>query len=133
MEKKMLLSIFLAKTIGLYLVIVSTAFMLKVDEFKPVMLDMLKNPSLVLSSGILALILGILIVVTHNVWVMDWRVIITLLGWLTLLKGVIRLFYPEFVMKKATKCVENKTSYNIIMLITLLIGLTLLYFGYIHV
>lgn len=127
----MVVSIFLAKTIGLYLVIISAALMLKADEFKPMMLDMLRNPSLVLFSGIMALIFGILIVVSHNVWVMDWRVIITLLGWLTLLKGVGRLFYPEFVMKKATKCVENKTSYNIMMLITLFIGLVLLYFGYV--
>lgn len=131
MEKKMILSIFLAKTIGLYLVIISAAFMLKAEEFKPMMLEMVKNPSLVSFSGILALIFGILIVVSHNVWVMDWRVIITLLGWLTLLKGVMRLFYPEFVMKKATKCVESKTSYNTMMLITLLIGLVLLYFGYV--
>ncbi|MBX9620703.1 MAG: hypothetical protein K2X28_01500 [Alphaproteobacteria bacterium] len=127
----MVLSIFLAKTIGLYLLIVSTAFMLKADEFKPMMLDMLKNQSIVSFSGILALIFGILIVVSHNIWVMDWRVIITILGWLTLLKGVMRLFYPEFVMKKATKCVENKASYNIMMLITLFIGLVLLYFGYV--
>jgi len=126
----MILSIFLAKTIGLYLVIVSAALMLKADEFKPVMLDMLKNSSLVLFSGIMALIFGILIVVSHNIWVMDWRVIITLLGWLTLLKGVVRLFYPEFVMKKATMCIENKTFYTIMMLITLFIGLVLLYFGY---
>ena len=130
MENAMVLSIFLAKTIGLYLVIVSTALMLKADEFKPMMLEMLKNPSLVSFSGILTLIFGILIVVSHNIWVMDWRVIITILGWLTLLKGIMRLFYPEFVMKKATKCVENKASYNIMMLITLFIGLVLLYFGY---
>ncbi len=126
----MVLSIFLAKIIGLYLVIISAAFMLKADEFKPMMLDMLKNPSLVLFSSILALIFGILIVVSHNIWDMDWRVIITILGWLTLLKGVMRLFYPEFVMKKVTKCVENKASYTIMMLITLFIGLVLLYFGY---
>lgn len=131
MENEMLLSIFLAKVIGLYLVIVSTAFMLKANEFKPMMLGMLKNPSLVLFSGIMALIFGILIVVSHNVWVMDWRVIITLLGWLTLLKGITRLFYPEFAMKKAIKCIENKASYNIMMFITLFIGLVLLYFGYV--
>lgn len=129
----MVLSIFLAKTIGLYLIIISAAFIINANELKPMMLDMLKSPSLLLFSSILALVLGILIVVSHNIWVMDWRVIITLLGWLTLLKGVIRLFYPEFVMKKATKCVENKASYNIMMLIILLIGLTLLYFGYVHV
>jgi hypothetical protein len=130
MNNLMVLSIFLAKIIGLYLVIISAAFMLKADEFKPMMLDMLKNPSLVLFSSILALIFGILIVVSHNIWDMDWRVIITILGWLTLLKGVMRLFYPEFVMKKVTKCVENKASYTIMMLITLFIGLVLLYFGY---
>ena len=129
MENKML-SIFLAKTIGLYLVIVSAAFILKANELKPMALDMVRNPSLVMFSGILALIFGILIVVSHNIWVMDWRVIITLLGWLALLKGAMRLFFPEFAMSKMKKCVENNASYTIMMLITLFIGLVLLYFGF---
>ena len=125
-----MLSIFLAKTIGLYLVIVSAAFILKANELKPVALDMVRNSSLVMFSGILALIFGILIVVSHNIWVMDWRVIITLLGWLALLKGVMRLFFPEFAMSKMKKCVENNASYTMMMLITLFIGLVLLYFGF---
>jgi hypothetical protein len=129
MENKML-SIFLAKTIGLYLVIVSAAFILKANELKPVALDMVRNSSLVMFSGILALIFGILIVVSHNIWVMDWRVIITLLGWLALLKGVMRLFFPEFAMSKMKKCVENNASYTMMMLVTLFIGLVLLYFGF---
>jgi hypothetical protein len=129
MENKML-SIFLAKTIGLYLVIVSAAFMLKANELKPITLDMVRNPSFVMFSGILALIFGILIVVSHNIWVMDWRVIITLLGWLALLKGVMRLFFPEFAMHKMAKCVERNDYYFIMMGITLIIGLVLLYFGY---
>ena len=125
-----MLSIFLAKTIGLYLVIVSAAFILKANELKPMALDMVRNSSLVMFSGILALIFGILIVVSHNIWVMDWRVIITLLGWLALLKGVMRLFFPEFAMSKMKKCVENNASYTMMMLITLFIGLVLLYFGF---
>ena len=36
-------------------------------------------------------------VLVHNVWVADWRIVITLLAWLTLIKGIVRLNLPHAV------------------------------------
>jgi VanZ family protein len=30
----------------------------------------------------------------HNLWVADWRVVITIIGWLSILKGAIRILLP---------------------------------------
>jgi len=40
-------------------------------------------------------------VVLHNVWVWDWRVTITILGWLTLIKGILKIGFSEFIHKQA--------------------------------
>ena len=32
---------------------------------------------------------------THNVWTADWRVVITILGWLAVITGAIRIVCPQ--------------------------------------
>ena len=54
----------------------------------------------------MALLAGFLIVNFHNVWVWDWTVIITVLGWLALLKGILLLLLPK-TMVALTRLVTN--------------------------
>ena len=54
-------------------------------EFPEAYLSVLReinNQSATLILGMFALLAGLAIVNTHNLWVSDWRVIITILGWL---------------------------------------------------
>ncbi|WP_455874740.1 hypothetical protein [Rhizobium yanglingense] len=46
-------------------------------------------------SGLLSLLAGLAIVNLHNRWQMDWRVIITVLGWLMTIGGIIRIVLPQ--------------------------------------
>jgi hypothetical protein len=39
-------------------------------------------------------IIGLLIVVSHNIWVKDYRVVITIFGWLSLVKGIAYMAFP---------------------------------------
>jgi hypothetical protein len=41
------------------------------------------------------LICGVLMVMGHNLWVADWRVLVTITGWATLLKSVALLLAPR--------------------------------------
>ncbi|MFF4877980.1 hypothetical protein [Micromonospora sp. NPDC000668] len=45
--------------------------------------------------GLLSLLLGLASVILHNIWVLNWHVLITIFGWLTLLKGVTVIGWPE--------------------------------------
>ena len=49
--------------------------------------EFLASPALIFLSGVITLPAGLAIVLTHNVWVADWRVLITLLGWLAIIGG----------------------------------------------
>jgi uncharacterized membrane protein HdeD (DUF308 family) len=129
-RQKMDISIFIAKTLGLYLLIVSIGTLLNASRVKKVLNDIIDNPSLLLLSGILALIFGILLVVSHNIWQPDWRVIITLVGWLALVKGIICICYPKLSIKITRYFVKKKAANKISGIITLFLGIFLCYFGF---
>src|SRR5688572_14744603 len=94
-------SIFLAKLLGPYCLIVATGVLLNQQSYRKVMEDIIHNGALMYLGGVIALIFGIWIVLVHNVWVMDWPVIITLLGWIGLLKGVWIIVFPASLPKVA--------------------------------
>ncbi len=42
-----------------------------------------------------ATVTGLLLISVHNVWVQDWPVIITLVGWILFLKGSWFMLFPD--------------------------------------
>jgi hypothetical protein len=49
-------------------------------------------PPVVYLSGVLLFIAGLAIVRAHNVWVRNWTVLITIVGWFGLVLGLVRMF-----------------------------------------
>ena len=60
-----------------------------------------EDRTITISTGYITFLLGLVTVILHNVWVSDWRVAITILGWVTLFKGVTKIAFPEHVNKRA--------------------------------
>ncbi|RHX86243.1 hypothetical protein [Leptospira stimsonii] len=50
---------------------------------------------LVYLSGILIFTAGLAIVRSHNVWVLQWPVLLTFVGWAGILMGLTRIFFPQ--------------------------------------
>jgi hypothetical protein len=90
-------SIFLAKLIGPFLAVCGVALMFNADTFRIIGGEIVKSPALIYIAGLLALATGLAIVNTHNEWTADWRVAITLLGWLCVFAGIIRVVFPRVV------------------------------------
>lgn len=128
------LSLFLAKIMGLYLVLVSLAVFVHRSKINALLVEeFYKNRTFVFFSGAIILILGLLVVVSHNVWELSWRGVITLLGWLTVLKGVMRIFVPN-VAKQVSHNVDKGgwySWYTVILITSLFVGLWLVYNGFI--
>ena len=49
--------------------------------------------ALIFISGGLLLLAGLAIVQNHNLWVADWRVIVTVLGWVAVVSGLLRMLF----------------------------------------
>lgn len=122
------LSIFLAKVMGLYLVIGGVATLINYKTFRDAVKDFAKSRIIPLLSGVLALMIGLLLVVSHNVWEGGWPVIITVIGWLAVLEGILYLVFPgalKWIAKKITS-----TWYVVFGVVYILLGAYLCYVSF---
>lgn len=126
------ISLFLSKALGLYLVIMSVGMVINARTIKPIMIDIMNHPALVVVTGIIAMIIGVLIVISHNVWTLDWRIVITIMGWISLIKGTMRVVIPQFVDVIDKKWMLSNTAYYGTFLITFVLGVFLIYSGAMH-
>lgn len=53
------------------------------------------HPLAPILSGLYALLFGLAVVILHNVWVADVRVLVTVLGWVAVASGTMLLLAPE--------------------------------------
>jgi len=123
------ISIFLAKVSGLYLGIIAFAMLIHGKKFRNMIPEM-NTPIFTFIGGALALLLGVLIVVSHNVWDADWRVLITILGWLALIKGIVRLLFFGVSNKLNNAYKKNPPLYYVTVIILLIVGIYLSYKGF---
>lgn len=99
------------------------------DYYRRVADDMYKNAALTYAMGFMTVVLGFLIVHIHNLWVRDWRVLITVVGWAALIKGVAIIAVPQF-MKRLSEPFLTEKGQRIIPYVTLSLGLLFGYFGF---
>lgn len=123
-------STFLGKVIGLYLIIASVAMLVNVPQFIGNVNGLLHDVPLMFVTGFLTVILGILMVVSHNHWQWHWRVIITVIAWLTMIKGATILLYPQIIDQLTALFVQNMNVAYVSAVISLVLGLILCYFGF---
>ncbi len=126
------ISLFLSKALGLYFVIISVGMLINAYTLKPILGEMLQSPGLMFVTGVMAMIVGVLIVISHNVWTLDWRVIITLIGWVSLIKGTIRVVIPQYVDVIDKNWMLSNASYYATFVLTFLLGVFLCYLGAVH-
>ena len=96
---------------------------------KKIAADFLAHPVLICMSSSMYLIIGLLIVIEHNVWMGAWPVVVTLIGWIILLKGLMRLFFPEAFVK-IMKDMLARAPYLVNSWVRLLVGLYLIWAGF---
>ncbi|KTD17604.1 hypothetical protein [Legionella jordanis] len=124
------LTLFLGKVIGWYFVIVALWIVIRQELANAIISETIAHRALLFFMAIITLILGLMIVISHNVWVMGWPVIITIVGWLMLIGGLLRLFFPEIGVRIAQAWLRKPVYFWIAAAIYLIIGLYLLYRAY---
>ena len=121
------ITIFLAKFWGWFLVITCLIFLLRKKVLMEEVFRMAEDKSFTLISGYLAATIGLVTVILHNVWVADWPVVITFLGWLSLFKGITRLGFPETAQKSVAFFKEKTFLIQILLVVMLLLGVWLVW------
>ena len=95
-------SLFLFKFWGWYCVIFFFILCFNPKRIKQIIEDIQDEKFTILIS-FLAIIVGLLNILFHNVWEANIRLVVTLFGWLALLKGIMLLTFPRTTNKGITK------------------------------
>jgi hypothetical protein len=125
-------SLFLARLIGPVMLVVGLAVFANQRGFREMAEEFLASRALMFLSGLILMPAGLAIVLTHNVWAADWRVLITLLGWLAAIGGALRLFGPMFVLKAGHAMLDKPYFTSIAAAVWVVLGLLFCFFGYWH-
>ena len=125
-------SIFLAKLIGPILVTLGVAMLLNRDHYRAMAEDAVRDRALTYFAGVLGMFAGLAVVLTHNVWTFNWPLIITLLGWLALLRGAIRVLFPERAEALAIRMLAGDNVLIGSVIVVLALGVILSFFGYVR-
>lgn len=123
----MMTTYFIATVLGWYLVIMSLLLIFRRDVVTAAMRDVMAQPGLLLIVGVITLFIGLLMVISHNYWVLAWPVIVTVFGWIVLISGVIRLFCPETVHKMWGRMANKPEAFTVAGIVMLILGLFLLF------
>jgi putative exporter of polyketide antibiotics len=88
-------TLFLSRLIGLYCILVALSMITRRQATLEWVTALVHDPSMIFVLGAITLIAGLAMVLTHNIWSGGALVVIvTLVGWITLIKSLSFLFLP---------------------------------------
>jgi len=123
-------SLFLAKLMGPLFAALGAGLLLNHGAFQAMAAEFLRNYPLIFLSGLISLAAGLALVLTHNVWTRDWRLIITVFGWFAVIGGVLRIVTPQLAAAVGGVVMAHGTILVVAAFVWLTLGATLCFFGY---
>lgn len=126
------ISVFLAKAMGLYFLIISISVLINKNRMPSVVSELMKNPALQFLMGLNILIIGLLLILTHNIWVSSWQVLITIIAWAVFIKGVLNVAFPNLAQHMTKPFLQSQSIPYFAILINFLLGLYLCYYGFLY-
>ncbi len=124
-------STYLAKLIGPVMIAIGLGVLLNGAAFRTLAEQFLHSYALIFLAGLMTLVAGLALVLAHNLWVNDWRVIITIVGWLSVIGGFVRVVLPQQVEAIGVRMFDYPAAPIAGGVFMLVIGATLSYFGYV--
>jgi hypothetical protein len=125
-------SVFIARLIGPIMLVIGLAVLANQSAFREMAEEFLASRALIFLSGLLIMPVGLAIVLTHNIWAADGRVMITLFGWLNLIGGALRLCAPAYVMQTGSVMLKRPHFITIAAAFWVVAGSLFCLFGILH-
>jgi len=125
-------TLFLSKLIGLYCILVALSMVTRKQATVERVTALVQNPSMMFVLGVIALAAGLAMVLAHNIWSGGALVVIvTLVGWGTLVKGLLFLFLPpEMEAGFFLRQLHYQQLFYLYTVISLVLGIYLTYGGF---
>lgn len=122
---------FLARLFGLFLLGLAAPMAINRAEVLQAIAAIVQSPAFLFTYGMIALVLGLSIVLTHNVWKGGAAtVVVTLVGWVLLLRSVILLFIPTPAVGRLYEITHFPDLYYAYLGVIAVLGFYLIYSGF---
>lgn len=123
-------SLFIAKLLGPVYAMVGVALFVRGQTFRTILEDFIRSPTVIYLAGFMGLLAGLTLALTHNIWMLDWRLVITLIGWISIGRALVTIFFPQYIVTTGSWILGRPKLLLVAGALNLAIGLTLSYFGY---
>ena len=127
------ISLFLARLFGIYFIVAGFSILANRRMLAEKM-GYFKEGTMYIF-GAFTFIMGIALTLAHNVWQGGWRVVVTLICWLTLLKGALLFLFPSFFFTGFAglfwkKILRSPATTAVLSLSIIALGACLAYIGF---
>ncbi len=120
-------TIYLSRLIGLFIIAFVACLFLNHDFANLLFTDR----ALLLMLSMMAVAAGLAMVLSHNVWSGGApTIVVTLVGWLLLLKGITLLVVPDVSMMALFDALHVQQHLDLFLIVPLVLGLYLTYSGF---
>lgn len=124
------LTVFLSKIIGLTYVVMGFGMLLNQETYRKLFKEMLDSRAFLFLSGLMVMVIGFVMVMKHNIWDGGFAVLVTLFGWLALIKGVLILLFPDSMIDISKSFVKSEKNLQLYSFLIIAFGLIFSYFGF---
>jgi len=121
--------LFLAQLLGVFYLVIGLSVLLKKEYYTKLFKTIEKSGMFVMMMGIVTLLIGTVMVMLHSKWTGGIEVLISVIGWCALLKGVFTLMFPKWSINVA-KNVVDENGVLVMGVVGSILGLILMYFGF---
>jgi hypothetical protein len=87
----------MARIIGPILIVPALGVLLNLEAYRHLIEEFSRSPALCYLGGFMALLLGLTVLQFHHKWEFRWPVVITILGWISVVKGVVLTLLPGLI------------------------------------
>jgi len=120
-----------ARVMGPFLVIITTTAVAHGSGMRTLLTDFRANPLWPWVTGAFILLSGLVVVALHQYWRGAAPIIVSLLGWLTTLKGFFLMAFPQTYLSFAGTAVDAGTLWRAGFITMTLVGLYLTFMGWV--
>jgi hypothetical protein len=123
-------AVFIARLLGPVFVVIGLSILLNEQIYAAIITEAVHSPTLIYFSGILSLPVGIAMLNVYRAWTADWRVIVTIFGWLFLIGGIVRILLPGATATLGNMIFSTSAAMPVIAVIILVLGGWLSFMSY---
>ena len=113
----------IAGILGPIYIAVGIGIILDTAQYRRTAEEFLRQPALIYLGGAMALAAGAAILMFHREWSADWRVAVTVIGWLACAKGAMLLIAPKAALGLWTPVLSRPAYLRAGGLVALALGL----------